>query len=104
MAYEIGDDIVITIKWRSRADNELVEPTDFQVRLQPPNDQAEQVLVGGIASQLTKIADGHWELLISTDRADDDDAGYWVGWVTSTGTGKASQSFRVTVEPATLTV
>lgn len=104
MAYEIGDDIVITLKWRRRSDNALIEPSGFQVRLQPPNDQAEQLLVSSVATELTKIADGHWELLIETDRADGDDAGAWIAWVSSTGTGKASQSHRITVEPPALPV
>lgn len=104
MAYEIGDDVVVTMKWRRRSDGALLNPTAIQVLLQPPNDQALQTLVYGVASEITKIADGHYELLVSTSATNELDAGRWTYWVTSTGTGKASQSGSFVVEPPALEV
>ena len=91
MAIELGDDIVWTLKWRKRSDRTLVEPTTIRCEVQPPNSQAKDTINKGDA-ELSKIADGHYELTTATDRDDLDDVGRWDLTVTSTGTGKGAQS------------
>lgn len=91
MATELGDDIVWTLKWRKRSDNSLVEPNAIRCELQPPNSQAKETYAKA-DPELSKIADGHYELTTTTDRDDLDDVGRWDLTVTSTGTGKGGQS------------
>jgi len=105
MAYEPGDDIVTTVKWRRRSDRTLVEPGAFQVLVRPPQDVSnplpDETVVGDAAGAYvttTKVADGHHEFLLSTDRAEPKHSGRWKLWVTSTGAGKASRSHFIHVE------
>lgn len=113
MAYEIGDDIAITAKFRRSTDKALIDPTAWQVRVQPPEDAPggalpeETVLFGGPSGAyvtLSKIADGHFEILLSTDRANGQHAGRWTLWVTAIGVGKSSRSHHVVVDPPALDV
>jgi hypothetical protein len=111
MAYELGADIVVTVKFRRR-DGVLIDPTAWQVRVQPPVDAGsplaeETVIYGGVAGAyvtLSTIATGWYEMLLSTSRSTLAHAGRWTLWVTSTGTGKASRSCHVVVDPPVITI
>ena len=113
MAYEIGDDVVLTVKFRKRTDKTLVDPTVWQVRSRPPADadspiDEETVVFGapaGVFTTLASVSTGEFTITLSTDRANKNHVGRWVVWVTLTGAaGKGSRSYHVVVDPEALPV
>ena len=101
MAYTIGDVVLTTVEFRLKSTNALVDPTAWQVEVQPPGGQVKFTLVFGVDGALTQVSSpGEFQFRQTTDRDTSADAGRWDYWVTSTGTGQASRPGHFIVDGA----
>ena len=96
MAYTIGDEIKIVVKFSVA--QTLTDPTAWQIEIKPPNAVAYVVTYPD--STIVRDAAGSFTITLDTDRANGDHAGRWCLWVTSTGTAKASKPGFVVVDRA----
>ena len=99
MGYTIGDEIKIAVSFEVAGT--LTDPTAWQIEIKPPNAAVATMAAYTVTyPDATIVHDGAglFTVTIDTDRDDEDHAGRWDYWVTSTGTAKASKPGFIVVD------